>query len=164
MKKILSVLLVLALICVLFTGCDWQEIGSMLGGIGHDLILGIKDGFENGATYPTLPSLNLDDFNPLAPSTTKPTQPTVQAPEIPEGSNFQVHYIDVGQADSILIICDGQAMLIDGGNNADGATVLRYLQQAGVTELALMVGSHGHEDHIGGLDTVLNYYMCKELW
>ena len=44
-----------------------------------------------------------------------------------EGSSFQVHFIDVGQADSALVICDGHYMLIDGGNAGDSDLVFAYL-------------------------------------
>lgn len=168
MKKILSIALVLVLLAVSLGGC-WQDIGAMIGGMGKDFIDGLKDGFENGATYPTLPDINLDDFNSLLPTTTKKpaqaqTQPTIAPIEIPEGSEFQVHYIDVGQADSILILCDDDAMLIDGGNDADGDTVIAYLTSVGVTELDLVVASHCHEDHLGGLDKVVSAFPVEEVW
>ena len=168
MKKILSIALVLVLLAVSLGGC-WQDIGAMIGGMGKDFIDGLKDGFENGATYPTLPDIDLDDFNSLLPTTTKKpsqgqTQPTITPIEIPEGSEFQVHYIDVGQADSILILCDDDAMLIDGGNDADGDTVIAYLTSVGVTELDLVVASHCHEDHLGGLDKVVSAFPVDEVW
>ena len=43
---------------------------------------------------------------------------------IPQGDGLTVHYIDVGQADSILLECDGQYLLIDGGNREDGQLVV----------------------------------------
>ena len=55
-----------------------------------------------------------------APTTEPPTEPTTTptiAPTItPENSTFEIHFIDVGQADAALVLCDGKAMLIDGGN------------------------------------------------
>lgn len=68
----------------------------------------------------------------------------------PDGS-FSIHYIDVGQADAALVECDGEYMLIDGGNRADSDRIYTVLKNAGVDELALVVGTHAHEDHIGGL-------------
>ncbi len=54
------------------------------------------------------------------PSPTEDPGPAdTPSPEIPNNSSFEVHYIDVGQADAALVLCDGQAMLIDGGNAED---------------------------------------------
>lgn len=78
-------------------------------------------------------------------------------PEMPDGSSFQVHYIDVGQADAALVICDGDAMLIDGGNRADSDLMYSYLKSVGVDHLNFVIGSHGHEDHIGGISGALQY-------
>ena len=76
---------------------------------------------------------------------------------VPEGSGLQVHFIDVGQADSALVICDGHYMLIDGGNAEDSDLVYAYLERHGAEHLDYMVASHAHEDHIGGLSGALNY-------
>lgn len=75
----------------------------------------------------------------------------------PEGSSFEIHFIDVGQADSALIICDGHYMLIDGGNAEDSDLVYAYLERHGGEHLDYMVATHAHEDHIGGLSGALNY-------
>jgi len=71
--------------------------------------------------------------------------------EVPDGSSFAVHYIDVGQADCALVTCDGAYMLIDGGNAEDSDLVYTYLKNSGVEHLDYMVATHAHEDHIGGL-------------
>jgi competence protein ComEC len=80
------------------------------------------------------------------------------------GENLTVHYIDVGQADSILLECAGQFMLIDGGNVADSSLVVSYLQKQGVKELELVVCTHAHEDHVGGLAGVLAVYPTAAVW
>lgn len=74
-----------------------------------------------------------------------------------EGGGFEVHFIDVGQADSALVICDGHYMLIDGGNAEDSDLVYSYLERHGARRLDCMVATHAHEDHIGGLSGALNY-------
>lgn len=72
-----------------------------------------------------------------------------------EPGELEVHFIDVGNADAILLISEGKAMLIDAGENSSGDEVLSYVKSQGVTELQYAVGTHPHSDHIGGLDTVL---------
>ncbi len=64
---------------------------------------------------------------------------------------FEMHFIDVGQALSVLVECDGQFMLYDGGNVDDGSLVVSYLQNQGVEQLEYVFCSHAHEDHVGGL-------------
>lgn len=71
-------------------------------------------------------------------------------------SGCEVHYIDVGQADAILIRCDGRSMMIDGGNTADSSLIYAYLKKYGVSHLDYMVNTHPHEDHVGGLPGALN--------
>ena len=79
------------------------------------------------------------------------------APDIPYGSSFSIRFLDVGQADSALIQCDGHYMLIDGGNKEDSSLIYSVLKNNEITHLDLIVGTHAHEDHIGGLPGALNY-------
>ena len=79
----------------------------------------------------------------------------------PEGSSFAVHFIDVGQADAALVLCDGASMLIDGGNAADSDLIYTYLEKQQVEQLDYIVCTHAHEDHVGGLAGALNYATAK---
>lgn len=80
-------------------------------------------------------------------------------------TELKVHYIDVGQADSILVqLPSGQNFLIDGGNNADSSLVVNYLKQQGVKKLDHVVATHPHEDHVGGLDTVMDAFDIGKVY
>ena len=70
-------------------------------------------------------------------------------------SQMEVHFLDVGQGDSSLILCDGHAMLIDAGENDKGTQVQLYLQQQGVEQLDYVIATHPDSDHIGGMDVIL---------
>lgn len=71
------------------------------------------------------------------------------------GAELEVHILDMGQADSILIIAPKKTVLIDAGENNQGEEVIRYLGSQGVRSLDYVIGTHPHSDHIGGLDTVI---------
>ena len=75
-----------------------------------------------------------------------------------DGETLTVHFLDVGQADAILLECGGEFLLIDGGNRDDGQLVVSYLEQMGVESLTAVVCTHAHEDHVGGLPSVLAVY------
>lgn len=85
------------------------------------------------------------------------TLPDVDVSILPIDSSFSVHFIDVGQADATLVQCDGEYMLIDGGNAEDSNLIYSVLEKDRITNLDIVVGTHAHEDHIGGLSGALQY-------
>lgn len=78
-------------------------------------------------------------------------------------SDCAVHFIDVGQGDSIFIQSDGKNILIDAGENNQGTKVVRYLKNYNVEVIDLLIGTHPHSDHIGGMDTVINNFEIKQI-
>lgn len=79
------------------------------------------------------------------------------------GDRLEVHFMDVGQADAILIKQGTSAMLVDAGNNADAEFVVQYIKAQGVTKLDYVIGTHPHEDHIGGLDAVIRAFQIERI-
>ena len=81
-----------------------------------------------------------------------------------EYSKLEVYFIDVGQADSILIVNGNKTMLIDAGNNEDGDDVVNFIKNKGIEKLNYVIGTHPHEDHIGGLDDVINNFDVENIY
>lgn len=89
--------------------------------------------------------------------------PAESAPE-PEPSFLAVHFIDVGQADAILVVCDNHATMIDGGNVADSSLVYTYLKNHNIDTLDCIFATHPHEDHVGGLPGALRAATTKKMY
>lgn len=79
-------------------------------------------------------------------------------------SDLEIYFFDVGQADCILISNDGKNMLIDAGNNEDGKLIVKELKDMGITTIDYLIGTHPHEDHIGGLDDVIDNFNIGTLF
>ncbi len=99
----------------------------------------------------------------LVSITSVPTSGT-PPPPAPATSETFVHFIDVGQADAIYIeLPNHNDILIDGGNKADGSLVVNYLKNLGVDDIELLIATHPHEDHIGGLPAVLDTFKVESI-
>lgn len=72
--------------------------------------------------------------------------------------DLEVIYVDVGQADCTYIKQGNYSMLIDAGNNSDGKLLVEYFKSIGVERFDYVVGTHPHEDHIGGLDDIISNF------
>ena len=72
------------------------------------------------------------------------------APASPDAS-FSVLFLDVGQGDAALVGCDGHWLLIDGGGRESSQKIYSVLKARKISHLDLVIASHPHEDHIGGL-------------
>ena len=77
---------------------------------------------------------------------------------------LKVHFIDVGQAECILLEFNKQFALIDGGNETNAETILSYLHVNGVNKLELAVATHLHADHVGGLDDIIDAIPIDTIW
>ncbi len=76
---------------------------------------------------------------------------------------LSVDFIDVGQGDAILLSCGGESMLVDGGTNESGKTVVDYISSKKISRLKYAVATHPHADHIGGLDDVIENVEIDDL-
>ena len=99
-----------------------------------------------------------------APTVAVTLPPETEEPTEPPQEGLTVHFIDVGQADGFLLECDGEYAVIDGGYPEGGEKMVEYMEELGVEELELVVGTHMHGDHIGGLPLILDTYPTENVW
>lgn len=77
---------------------------------------------------------------------------------------LQIHTISLGKADAILILSDGEAMLIDAGYTEQGTTVTEYLKKQGVAKLKYLVMTHADKDHVGGMAEVIRSIPVEQVY
>ena len=142
--KIVSMMLVVCLLGYTQIGCQSKEYESSNSQIKKEDIY--KEDNEN--TF----NENGDSVN---------TQVSILESET---SNAQIHFINTGNSDAILIIKDNKAALIDGGDNDDEDLVSSYIKKQGISELEYVFATHPHADHIGGLDEVAKEININNLY
>lgn len=71
---------------------------------------------------------------------------------------MEVHFLDVGQGDSTLIVCGEHAMLIDAGDDSKGTQIQNYLKKQKIEELDYLVLTHPDSDHIGGAPVIIGKF------
>ncbi|MBR7077472.1 MAG: MBL fold metallo-hydrolase [Clostridia bacterium] len=94
--------------------------------------------------------------NPTEAPTEEPT------PEVKKG--FDLHFIDIGTGDGMLLVCDGEAMVIDSGNVGRGEKMVSYIKAQGVTELKYIMVTHGHADHVGGMPEIIEAFPFETMF
>lgn len=149
--KILCMLLcAIFAVLLLLTGCSRASTNENTSNSGNSNVVVPSD--SNNSNGADIEGNNLADES----SSSEDNQISDSNP-IPDDSSFFIRFIDVGQADSALVSCDGHCMLIDGGNVADSSKIYTILKNSGIDKIDIVVGTHAHEDHIGGLSGALNY-------
>lgn len=128
------------------------------------LVLLLLAGCTTAAPVTTEPSAAPTAAPTEAPTVAVTLPPETEAPTEPPLEGLTVHFIDVGQADCILLECDNAYAMIDGGYPGTSDKVIDYLEELGVQRLNLMVGTHPHGDHIGGLPDVLAAVQVDNVW
>ena len=134
MKRI-SIFMTLILIISLFTGCSVADIS------------------------------NISPTPDIQNTTTTSATPTPISTNTNISGELQVYFFDVGQADcSLTIFPTGETLLIDGGNNEDGGFLVSQIKSLGINNISYLVGTHPHEDHIGGLDTIIQNFDIGKIY
>ena len=77
---------------------------------------------------------------------------------------MEVHYIDVGQGDSILIRVNNKVLLIDSGPKSSKSKLTKYLNSLNIKNIDYLIATHPHEDHIGNISTIINNYKVNKFY
>ena len=136
---------------------NWPAIIAAAVLVSAFLIIYLATGNKISDLFP-----EWDDFTSAVTDTVGSSREAGSAPEL-SGETALVHFIDVGQGDSMLIQCGGKNILIDAGENDKGTVVNAYLDKIGVETIDLAIGTHPHSDHIGGLDVVLDAHKTGKI-
>jgi len=141
---VITLVALVSALCILRTLEDKYQMGLGLPGLQLPSLTFLYEYIEDIADDLSQPENKDSMDNALAVS-----GPLADSP-------LTIHVLDMGQADSVLIRSPGMNVLIDAGENDQGALVLRYLEDLGIGKLDIVIGTHPHSDHIGGLDTVIS--------
>ena len=134
---------------LLYIGCDNMKNFFKDKSILHFIIGALVIGYAFFGT---------DFIKNVKEDTKSATASVASSEKMDVNSTLSVTFIDVGQADSILITNNNHNMLIDAGNNEDGPLLVSYLKDKEITSFDYVVATHPHEDHIGGMDDIINNF------
>ena len=104
--------------------------------------------------------INTENKNQEGPIKERKTEDVIFADE----NTLNVYFIDVGQADCILLNDNNEYSLIDAGNNEDGEKLVKYFKDLGITKFKYVFGTHAHEDHIGGMDNIIENFQIEHFY
>ena len=135
LSLLLSVLLVLS---AFLTGCTDEQVEEGVGIVFDIIMEAISSESES-----------------TSPSESQPGDSTTSFDNVIVDGTMEVHFIDVGQADSTLIIQGDEVMLFDVATKSRGDDVVEYIHSLGINYIDVLVLSHPHDDHMGGAAEVL---------
>ncbi len=79
-------------------------------------------------------------------------------------SKLNIFFFNVGQADSSLILYEDKVILIDTGNDSDGEKIVEFLKAKGINKIDYLIGTHIHEDHIGGMADIVDNILVEKIY
>jgi competence protein ComEC len=158
MKRIITIILTLLLLLILFAGYRDGSAPAVDRPLSQTIDQKNDTGTDSDGAVPDF-EVKLPEVDRVNGDT--PGSPESESPQVDTSAKLKVHFIDVGQGDAILIQTPSKNVLIDGGER--GTTVVEYLKKQGIGNLDLVIGTHPHADHIGGLINVFETIPVKEV-
>lgn len=182
-KKMFGMLCLAMISTKVLSGCSQDDINeysqqiSEATGLDGENLATVATGITNGAKAVDTGATNAMNLGLSAAAGVVnkiSDNSSVSTPDAPmgvfdENGNLQVHFIDVGQGDSILLSYEDQDgntayALIDAGDNDKGTTVQKYLMEQGVEKLDYLFLTHNHADHIGGADVIISKFDVDHVY
>ena len=149
-KKKRKMPVIVAIVLVILLGVFSGPVSNILGEKQTQELINQLEGYVSEGLKET------ENTNGNTEETTKPTIITTN----PEGT-LEMYVIDVGQADSILFIQGDEVMLVDAGTRGAGDDVAEFLKQKNINEIDILIGTHPHEDHMGGMMDILENFSVE---
>jgi beta-lactamase superfamily II metal-dependent hydrolase len=174
-KAFFLFLISIAILSFLFTSCDTSQIKTTEAettvtsieeiAVAEVITTEETSDKENKAAAETTNITDNEETEETTAQATETTEITTEETKTSETNQpLKVHFINVGQGDSILIVTpEGNTMLIDGGPKDSGADLVSYLKKQGINKINVIVATHPHEDHIGGLINVINSFKVDNI-
>lgn len=150
-RKLYTLLFAMILLCISFFLND--DLFNMLKNSIYEEVFQIKNEGKNEETKDKdnkVESLGIEKID--------------EVDKIELTDDLTILYLDVGQADSTLIKSQDKYMLIDAGNNKDGEKLVSYFKNLGIENFEYVIGTHAHEDHIGGMDDIIDNFKIKNFY
>lgn len=142
LKSLLVAIVIIILLVLLEYFGVWQKIDNLVDQTG---LVEYFDEIENSNTI-TIKTVK----------TNSQVVSSVSANITIYKDKLNVLFLNVGQADCELVIINGKTMLIDAGNRSDGEQIVSALKGLGISKLDYVIGTHVHEDHIGGMSDIVD--------
>ena len=157
---VLVTMALLVLVAVYMGGGDLQAGLDGVRDIASSLADEAREAIETLET--ALPVATVAPVAPDAPAATD--DPGTSAGPLPAGEGMTLTVLEVGKADCLVLQCDGESMIIDGGNEGDEDYILEHLEDMGIEGFRYLVNTHPHEDHLGSLDAVVLAYPVEQAY
>lgn len=163
---VLVTMALLVLVAVYMGGGDLQAGLDGVGDIASSLADEAREAIETLET--ALPTATVAPGATDAPAATDAPgatdDPGTSAGPLPAGEGMTLTVLEVGKADCLVLQCDGESMIIDGGNEGDEDYILEHLEDMGIEGFRYLVNTHPHEDHLGSLDAVVLAYPVEHAY
>ena len=79
-------------------------------------------------------------------------------------TKLNIFYLNVGQADSTLIVMGDDVMLIDAGNKSDGINIVNFLKSQKINEIDYLIETHSDDDHSGGIEEIVHNLNVAQIY